>query len=83
MTRKPDYGTGNPPIYHGDEDENIRAAKPTPLSRGKEDNRGHRAPRDGSGVVEGSGAAAGSGGNPEDYDSDPIAGGTAQQGEDE
>ncbi|WP_022683889.1 hypothetical protein [Sphingobium bisphenolivorans] len=82
MADKRDYGTGSPPIYHGDEDANIRAARPTPLTHGKEANRGHRAPRDGSGEVEGSGAAAGGGGNPEDYDSDPASGGTAQQGED-
>ena len=67
-----------PPIYQGDEDANIKAATPLPLSIGREDNRGHRA-RGGSGVVEGSGAAAGGGGNPEDYDSDPVSGGAAQQ----
>ena len=77
--RRADY---SPPIYHGDEDDNIRAAKPLPLSTGREDNRGHRA-REGSGVVEGSGAGAGGRGNPEDYDSDPAAGGTAQQGQDD
>ena len=64
-----------PPIYQGDEDANIRADKPLPLSTGREDNRGHRA-REGSGVVEG-------GGNPEDYDSDPVSGGSAQQGQDD
>lgn len=73
---------GLPPIYQGDEDANIKAAKPLPLSTGREDNRGHRA-REGSGVVEGSGAAAGGGGNPEDYDSDPVSGGSAQQGQDD
>jgi hypothetical protein len=73
---------GLPPIYQGDEDANIKAAQPLPLSTGREDNRGHRA-REGSGVVEGSGAAAGGGGNPEDYDSDPVSGGAAQQGQDD
>lgn len=71
------------PVYQGDEDENIRAAKPTPMTQGREHNRGHRAPMDGSGVVEGSGAAAGGGGNPEDFDSDPVSGGTAEDGQDE
>lgn len=71
-----------PPIYQGDEDANIGADKPLPLSTGRDDNRGHRA-REGSGVVEGSGAAAGGGGNPEDYDSDPVSGGSAQQGQDD
>lgn len=67
-----------PPVYQGDQDENIRAQKPTPLTRGREDNRGHR-PSEGSGVVEGSGASAGGGGNPEDYDSDSAGGGHAQE----
>ncbi len=71
-----------PPIYQRDEDANIGADKPLPLSTGREDNRGHR-PSEGSGVVEGSGAAAGGGGNPEDYDSDPVSGGAAQQGQDD
>ncbi len=39
------------------------------------DNRGRRAPQTGSGEVVGSGAGAGGGGNPEDFDSDPSAGG--------
>lgn len=73
---------GLPPIYQGDEDANIGADTPLPLSTGRGDNRGHRA-REGSGVVEGSGAAAGGGGNPEDYDSDPVSGGSAQQGQDD
>ncbi|HKT75480.1 MAG TPA: hypothetical protein VJQ78_02025 [Sphingobium sp.] len=67
------------PIYQGDEDENIRAAKPTPMTQGREHNRGHRAPAEGSGVVEGSGAGAGGRGNPEDFDSDPVSGGTAEE----
>ncbi|HKY80558.1 MAG TPA: hypothetical protein VJM09_03710 [Sphingobium sp.] len=71
----------SPPIYHGDQDDNIRAAKPTPLTTGSDHNRGHRA-RGGSGVVEGSGAGAGGGGNPEEYDSDPVSGGNAEDGED-
>lgn len=72
----------SPPIYQGDEDENIKAAKPTPLTTGRDHNRGHR-PSEGSGVMEGSGAAAGGGGNPEDYDSDPVGGGTAEEGQDD
>lgn len=67
-----------PPSYRGDEDDNIREAKPLPLNDGTEANRGHRA-KPGSGIVEGSGAGAGGGGNPEDYDSDPVAGAAAQQ----
>ena len=67
----------SPPTYQGDEDDNIRAQKPTPLTHGRDDNRGHRASQ-GSGVVEGSGASAGGGGNPEDYDSDSAGGGAAQ-----
>ncbi len=38
-------------------------------------NRGHRAPPQGNGEVTGSGAGAGVGGSPEDFDSDPNAGG--------
>lgn len=45
--------------------------------RSAADNRGHRAPPEGSGVVVGSGAAAGGGGGPEDFDSDPQGGGSA------
>lgn len=41
-------------------------------------NRGRRADKQGSGPVSGSGAGAGGGGNPEDYDSDPQAGGGHQ-----
>lgn len=40
-----------------------------------EENRGSRAAREGSGEVTGSGAAAGGDGGPEDYDTDPMAGG--------
>lgn len=76
--RSSDY---SPPTYHGDQDPNIRAAKPTPLTKGSDHNRGRR-PSEGSGVVEGSGAGAGGGGNPEDYDSDPVAGGTAEEQDD-
>lgn len=67
----------SPPVYQGDQDENIRADDPLPLNRGGEHNRGRRA-KPGSGVVEGSGAAAGGGGNPEDYDSDAAGGGKAE-----
>ena len=42
-----------------------------------EQNRGMRAPREGSGAVIGSGAGAGGGGGDEDYDSDPVGGGGA------
>lgn len=71
----------SPPVYQGDEDADIKAAAPTPLTKGSEYNRGRR-PSEGSGIVEGSGAAAGGGGNPEDYDSDPVAGGSAEEGQD-
>jgi hypothetical protein len=40
-------------------------------------NRGMRAPREGSGAVIGSGAGAGGGGGGEDYDSDAAGGGGA------
>jgi hypothetical protein len=50
---------------------------PAPIPGGDtvEQNRGQRAPRSGSGGVVGSGASAGGKGGPEDYDSDPQAGG--------
>jgi hypothetical protein len=79
-TEKACDATLSPPAYRGDEDANILAARPTPMTQGSEHNRGRRATQ-GSGVVEGSGAGAGGGGNPEDYDSDPVAGATAQQAE--
>lgn len=71
----------SPPIYHGDQDAGIKAAKPLPLNSGSDHNRGRRS-KPGSGVVEGSGAAAGGGGNPEDYDSDAVSGGKAEEGDD-
>jgi hypothetical protein len=43
------------------------------------DNRGHRAPQTGSGVVIGSGASAGGGGGAEDFDPDSAGGGGANQ----
>ena len=70
----------SPPVYQGDQDANIKADAPLPLNTGKDHNRGRRA-KPGSGVVEGSGAAAGGGGNSEDYDSDPVGGGKAEEGE--
>lgn len=57
-----------------------QAAKPTPLRRqanSAAQNRGTRAPMEGSGDVIGSGAGAGGGGGAEDYDSDPQGGGGA------
>lgn len=72
----------SPPVYQGDQDAEIKAARPLPLNSGSDHNRGRRA-KPGSGVVEGNGAAAGGGGNPEDYDSDAISGGTAEEGDDE
>ena len=39
------------------------------------ENRGKRAPKEGSGTVIGSGAGAGGGGAPEDFDDDPAGGG--------
>jgi hypothetical protein len=41
------------------------------------ENRGTRAPTEGSGGVTGSGAGAGGGGSPEDFDSDSVGGGGA------
>jgi hypothetical protein len=46
----------------------------TPANSASE-NRGQRAPREGSGDVTGSGAGAGGGGGAEDFDSDPVGGG--------
>jgi hypothetical protein len=63
-----------PPIYRGDQDEEMTKDPPLPLNRGTSDNRGKLA-KAGSGPVEGSGASAGGGGNKEDYDDDPAGGG--------
>jgi len=49
-------------------------AKPEDYDREAAGNRGKRSVG-GSGEVKGSGAGAGGGGNPEDFDSDPAAGG--------
>jgi hypothetical protein len=47
---------------------------PAPAERGS-DNRGHRPAVTKAGEVTGSGAGAGGSGAPEDFDSDPVAGG--------
>ena len=59
--------------YTGDEE----SAGPTINGKalGAEQNRGKRAPREGSGAVVGSGAGAGGSGGDEDFDSDPQGGG--------
>lgn len=57
-------------------EDNLDATKVDPVKEdGRSDNRGRRAPKSGSGVVEGSGAGAGGGGNEEDFDSDSAGGG--------
>lgn len=73
--RKPEQLSG----YTGDEgDPTVRAGPPIRTDGlPAEQNRGKRAPQEGSGVVVGSGAGAGGGGGDEDYDSDPVAGGGA------
>jgi len=53
-------------------------AKPSPVfqqANTASQNRGQRAPKEGSGDVIGSGAGAGGGGGAEDFDSDPVGGG--------
>ena len=69
---RPELQTG----YGGDEEPGPPEAGP-PIrtdAQSAEQNRGMRAPQEGSGVVIGSGAAAGGGGGAEDFDSDPQAG---------
>jgi len=63
----------------GDEEPSFPAAGLPINSKGQSasDNRGQRAPAEGSGVVTGSGAGAGGAGGGEDFDSDPAAGGGA------
>jgi hypothetical protein len=65
--------------YAGDEGSEIPPSGPpvNPDPLPAEQNRGRRAPAEGSGVVVGSGAAAGGGGAPEDFDADPHGGGGA------
>ncbi|MBO9671507.1 MAG: hypothetical protein J7485_13430 [Sphingobium sp.] len=67
-----------PPIYHGDQDEDrLPYEGPAIRTRPAKNNRGRRAPSEGSGVVIGSGAAAGgTGGIEEDFDDDPVGGGS-------
>ena len=70
--RKPELQTG----HSGNEEPGRPEARP-PIrteAQSAEQNRGMRAPQEGSGVVIGSGAAAGGGGGAEDFDSDPQAG---------
>ncbi len=55
-----------------------KASEPSPVfqqANTASQNRGQRAPKEGSGDVIGSGAGAGGGGGAEDYDSDPVGGG--------
>ncbi|MBW8911795.1 MAG: hypothetical protein JF564_07915 [Sphingomonas sp.] len=71
--------TGEPELksgYTGDEEPSRPEPGPPIRTEGlsAEQNRGRRAPQEGSGVVIGSGAAAGGGGGAEDHDSDPQAG---------
>ena len=69
---KPEPPTG----YHVDEEPGAPEAAP-PIrteAQSAKQNRGMRAPQEGSGVVIGSGAAAGGGGGAEDFDVDPQAG---------
>lgn len=79
VNRKP---LGDPHLqsgYTGDEEPAVPEAGPAINRDGRtaEDNRGSRAPQEGSGVVTGSGAGAGGAGGAEDFDSDPVGGGGA------
>lgn len=62
--------------YHGDMGSPVPERGPPVRTEGLDagENRGRRAPQEGSGVVIGSGAGAGGGGSAEDYDSDPASG---------
>lgn len=73
--RKPEQASG----YTADEGSAVVGNGPPIRTEGlsAEENRGKRAPQEGSGVVIGSGAGAGGGGSPEDFDEDPAAGGGA------
>jgi len=67
-----------PPTYRGEQKprtEDLTGPAPTTEGRIARENRGKRAPSEGSGAVVGSGAAAGGGGGFEDYDADPQGGG--------
>ncbi|ATE65128.1 hypothetical protein [Rhizorhabdus dicambivorans] len=69
-----------PPLrsgYTGDEESSRIKAGPQVRreAAAAEENRGRRAPQQGSGVVIGSGAGAGGSGGAEDFDSDPAGGG--------
>jgi len=64
--------------YTGEQEPHVKEApgSGTPVGGDRtEDNRGEPAARTGSGAAQGSGASAGGGGGPEQYDSDPQAGG--------
>ena len=63
--------------HTGDQDSGQPRSGPPVRTRPlvAEQNRGKRAPEEGSGVVVGSGAGAGGGGGDEDFDSDPQGGG--------
>ena len=65
--------------YTGDEEPSLPRPGPSINTKvpSAEENRGRRAPQEGSGVVVGSGASAGGAGGAEDYDSDPQGGGGA------
>jgi hypothetical protein len=64
--------------YTGEQEPHLKDQPGSGTPRGSDlakDNRGKPAARDGSGSAQGSGASAGGGGGPEQYDSDPQAGG--------
>jgi len=66
--------------FDGDEEADPVVSSGPPVreeSLPARENRGRRAPREGSGAVIGSGAGAGGGGNPEEFDADPQGGGGA------
>ena len=83
MTRDPNAKQDLAPGYTGEEDANSLGRRPpSPLrtaGQSEEENRGQRAPKEGSGVVIGSGAGDGGGGNAEDFDGD-AAGGSQELG---
>jgi hypothetical protein len=67
-----------PPFDDVQEPAGTVHAKPTPVfqqANSASQNRGQRAPKEGSGDVTGSGAGAGGAGGEEDFDSDPAGGG--------
>ncbi|MBO9582365.1 MAG: hypothetical protein J7498_15870 [Sphingobium sp.] len=77
MSNSKDAGAFAPPIYHGDQDEDrLPYEGPAIRTHPAKNNRGRRAPSEGSGVVIGSGASAGgTSGIEEDFDDDPVGGG--------